>query len=164
MGGIVRVHLKNCYLFNRSAVSIDKANIRYVFEGGAYLNFTKQDEVPRSVINEHIEEFDGANNVIDYKGPPDPMCYGVCPKRKKTAFYKNLHFPRHFFGLRGKYVVESMEKKDKEAEPSDESFDFHLDPNRVRTNAEIQLFADVFSITFEEARQILTKAGRRCEV
>ena len=101
MGGVVRVHLKNCYLFNRSAVSIDKANIRYVFEGGAYLNFTEQDEEPRSVINEHIEEFDGANNVIDYKGPPDPMGYGVCPKRKKTAFYKNLHFPRHFFGLFG---------------------------------------------------------------
>ena len=163
-GGVVRVHLKNCYLFNRSAMPIDKANIRYVFEGGAYLNFTEQDEAPRSVINEHIEEFDGANNVIDYKGPPDPMCYGVCPIRKKTAFYKNLHFPRHFFVSSGKYVVESMETKDIKAGSSDESFDFRLDPNRVRTNAEIQLFADVFSITFEEARQILTKAGRRCEV
>lgn len=164
VGGIVRVHMKNCYFFNRSAMPIDKANIRYVFEGGAYLNFTEQNELPRSVINEHIEEFDGANNVLDYKGPPDPMGYGVCPKRKKTALYKNLHFPRHFFGLRGKYVVESMEKKDAEAEPSDEGFDFRLDPNRIRTAAEIQLFADVFSISFKEARRILMKAGRRCEV
>ena len=50
--------------------------------------------------------------------------------------------------------MESMEKKDTEAEASDESFDFHLDPNRIRTVAEIRLFADVFSISFEEARQI----------
>ena len=62
------------------------------------------------------------------------------------------------------YVVESMEKKDTKAGPIDESFDFHLDPNRIRTVTEIQLFADVFSISFEEARRILTKAGRRCEV
>ena len=163
-GGIVRVHLMNCYFFNRSAVPIDKANIRYVFDGGAYLNFTEQDELPRSVINEHIEEFDGANNVIDYKGPSDPTGYGVCPNRKKTSFYKNLHSPRHFFASSGKYVVESMEKKDTKAGPIDESFDFQLDPNRIRTVTEIQLFADVFSISFEEARRILTKAGRRCEV
>ena len=57
-----------------------------------------------------------------------------------------------------------MEKKDTKAVLGDESFDFHLDPNRVRTNAEIQLFADVFSIAKEEARRILTKAGKRCAV
>ena len=39
-----------------------------------------------------------------------------------------------------------------------------LDPNRVFTDAEIRLFADVFSISFAEACQILMKAGRRCEV
>lgn len=88
--GVVQVHLKNCYLFNRSAVPIDKANIRYVFEGGAYLNFAEQDELPRSVINEHIEEFDGSNNVIDYKGPSEPAGYGICPRRRETTFYKNL--------------------------------------------------------------------------
>ena len=44
--------------------------------------------------------------------------------------------------------------KDTEVESNDESFDFHLDPNRIRTVAEIRLFADVFSISFEEARQI----------
>lgn len=163
-GGVVRVHLKNCYLFNRSAMPIDKANIRYVFEGGAYLNFTEQDEAPRSVINEHIEEFDGANNVIDYKGPIKPAGYGICPRRTESTVSKNLHFPRHFFVSSGKYVVESMETKDTKAGSSDESFDFRLDPNRIRTVTEIQLFADVFSISFEEARRILTKAGRRCEV
>ena len=55
-----------------------------------------------------------------------------------------------------------MEKKDTKAELGDESFDFHLDPNRVRTDAEIQLFADVFSISREEARRIITEAGFRC--
>lgn len=44
-----------------------------------------------------------------------------------------------------------------EIEPNDESFDFHLDLNRVRTNAEMQLFSDVFSINVDEARQILKK-------
>ena len=60
--------------------------------------------------------------------------------------------------------MERMENKDAKAESRDESFDFHLDPNRIRKVTEIQLFADVFSISFEEARQILTKAGRGCEV
>jgi len=68
-GGMVRVHLKNCFLFNSSTVPIDKANIRYVFEGGAYLNFTDQDESPRSVVNAHIEEFDGAYDLIRFRGP-----------------------------------------------------------------------------------------------
>ena len=115
-------------------------------------------------VGDHIEEFDGANNVIDYKGPSDPTAYGICPNHKKASFYKNLYSPRHFFASRGKYVVERMEKKDAKAESRDESFDFHLDPNRIRKVTEIQLFADVFSISFEEARQILTKAGRGCEV
>ena len=171
-GGVVRVHLKNCYFFNRSVVPIDKANIRYVFEGGAYLNFMEQDERPRSVVNAHIENFDGAYDEIRFKGPTTHE--GLNKIRNEESWKllnrdtrknsKNLHFPRHFFVSRRKYVVEGMEKKDTEAEPSDEGFDFHLDPNRVRTNAEIRLFADVFSISFEEAHQILTKAGRRCEV
>ena len=39
--------------------------------------------------------------------------------------------------------MERMEKKDAKAESRDESFDFHLDPNRIRKVTEIQLFADV---------------------
>ena len=53
--------------------------------------------------------------------------------------------------------------KDTETESDDESFDFHLDPNRVRTNAEVQLFADVFSISKEDARRILINTGHQCE-
>lgn len=53
--------------------------------------------------------------------------------------------------------------KDTETESDDESFDFHLNPTRVRTNAEVRLFADVFSISFDEVRQILKKVGRQCQ-
>lgn len=53
--------------------------------------------------------------------------------------------------------------EDTEVESNDESFDFHLDPNRIRTDVEIQLFADVFSISFDEAREILRKAGGKCQ-
>ena len=56
-----------------------------------------------------------------------------------------------------------MKTKDTEVASNDESFDFHLDPNRVRTNAEIQLFADVFSISKEDARRILINTGHQCE-
>ena len=69
--GIVRLHLKNCFLFNRSPISIDKANVRYVFEGGAYLNFTEQDKPPNGVVGGCIEGFDGASDEICFKGPTD---------------------------------------------------------------------------------------------
>ena len=68
-----------------------------------------------------------------------------------------FHFPRHILCSKHEYIMESMKTKDTEVASNDESFDFHLDPNRVRTNAEIQLFADVFSISFDEARQILKR-------
>lgn len=45
----------------------------------------------------------------------------------------------------------------KTADTNDVEFDFRLDPNRIRTNAEIQLFADVFYISHEEARRILSR-------
>lgn len=65
----VRVHLKNCFIFNSSSVSVDKANIHYVFDGGGYLNFTSLDEPPRSVLNSQIENFDLSDNEICFKGP-----------------------------------------------------------------------------------------------
>lgn len=71
--GTVRVRLKNCFLFNRSPVPLEKAGIRYVFEGGVYLNFTGQDKPSSDVINANLEGFDGASNVIDFKGPPKPL-------------------------------------------------------------------------------------------
>ena len=73
-----------------------------------------------------------------------------------------FHFPRHILCSKHEYIMESMEKKDTKAELGDESLDFHIDPNRIRTDAEIQLFADVFSISREEARRIITEAWFRC--
>ena len=50
-------------------------------------------------VGDHIEEFDGANNVIDYKGPSDPTAYGICPNHKKASFIK-IFIPRGTFSLR----------------------------------------------------------------
>ena len=101
-----------------------------------------------------FEGFDGLFDEIRFKGPETV---------KEINDLRFSYFPRHILPLKHEYRVERMEKKDTEADTSDESFDFHLAPNRIRTVAEIQLFADVFSISFKEARRILTKAGRRCE-
>ena len=119
-GGTVRVHLKNCFLFNRSSVPIDKANIRYVFEGGAYLNFTALDEPPRSVVNACIEEFDGAFDILRFKGPMsgEELAREREARRRETltheakTFSNHFHFPRHIFTPRGKYVVEAMDKRE----------------------------------------------------
>ena len=84
-------------------------------------------------------------------------------RARRAVFHSHFpYFPRHILCSKHEYTMVSMEGKGTKAESSDESFDFHLDPNRVRTNAEIQLFADVFSISFDEARQVLMKAGKRC--
>ena len=80
---------------------------------------------------------------------------------KHATFFS---FARHILPRRGEYRVERMKTREPEDERRDERFDFHLDPNRVRTDAEIRLFADLFSITVDEARRELAKAGRRCEV
>ena len=53
--------------------------------------------------------------------------------------------------------------EDSEVESNDESLDFHLDPNRVRTDAEVATFAEVFQITVDEAKRILKAAGRKCQ-
>ena len=147
------IRLKNCVFLNRSPVPFKNTGIRYAFQGGAYLNFTNLDR-PKDFTARQFEGFDGLFDEIRFKGPE---------AIKEINDLRFSHFSRHILSSKHEYRVESMEKKDTEADTSDESFDFHLDPNRIRANAEIQLFADVFSITFEEARRILTKAGRRCE-
>lgn len=68
-GGPVRVHLKNCFVFNRSAVPVDRAGIRYVFEGGASLNFTDQDKPSHTSENDYVEGFDGAYDEIRFRRP-----------------------------------------------------------------------------------------------
>lgn len=39
---------------------------------------------------------------------------------------------------------------------------YGIDQNRIRTDAEIELFAEVFEISVEEARRIIQKAGHEC--
>ena len=147
------IRLKNCVFLNRSPVPFKNTGIRYAFQGGAYLNFTNLDR-PEDFTARQFEGFDGLFDEIRFKGPETV---------KEINDLRFSYFPRHILPSKHEYRVESMEKKDTEADTDDESFDFHLDPNRIRTVAEIQLFADVFSISFKEARRILTKAGRRCE-
>ena len=147
------IRLKNCVFLNRSPVPFKNTGIRYAFQGGVYLNFTNLDR-PKDFTARQFEGFDGLFDEIRFKGPETV---------KEINDLRFSYFPRHILPSKHEYRVESMEKKDTEADTDDESFDFHLDPNRIRTVAEIQLFADVFSISFKEARRILTKAGRRCE-
>jgi serine/threonine protein kinase len=169
------IRLKNCVFLNRSSVPFKKTGIRYIFQGGAYLNFTNMDR-PEDFTTLQFEGFDGAFDEIRFKGPE--TIKGLNELRNKESWErlkkdasnhrfgpdKNFfHFPRHILCSKPEYIMESMEKKDTKAALGDEGFDFHLDPNRIRTNAEIQLFADVFSISFDEARQILNKAGRKCQ-
>ena len=154
--GNVRVHLKNCFLFNRSALPLDKAGIHYVFEGGAYLNFTEQDELPRSAINGHIDGFDGAYDEIRWRGPTSKQGLERIRAEENRAILnrdartisKNLHFPRHFFASRGKYLVDDMEDSIYEK--------YGINPNRVPTDAEVESVAYYFDVSESEAASILS--------
>ena len=42
-------------------------------------------------------------------------------------------------------------------------FAYHLDPDRIQTDAEVATFAEVFQITVDEAKRILKAAGRKCQ-
>lgn len=69
--GMVRLHLKNCHVANRSSVPVDKAGIRYVFEGDAILNFTSLDESStRWKMPSVSEGFDAKYNSIRFTGSP----------------------------------------------------------------------------------------------
>jgi len=90
--------------------------------------------------------------VIDFRGPSTPVGRGLRPRRDETTFFKNLHFPRHFFAPRGKYVVEDMEDSIYKK--------YGIDPNRVPTDAEVELVAFCFGVSREEARLILATRRR----
>ena len=169
------IRLKNCVFLNRSSVPLKNTGIRYVFQGGAYLNFTNLDR-PEDFTTRQFQGFDGAFDEIRFKGPE--TIKGLNELRNKESWERLkkdvsnhyfwpdksfFHLPRHILCSKPEYIMESMEKKDTKAAMDDESFDFNLDSNRVRTDAEIRLFADVFSISFDEARQILKKAGGKCQ-
>lgn len=158
-GGAVRVHLKNCFLFYLSTTPIDQAGIRYILEGGAYLNFVNQDELPQHVVSAHIEGFGDANNEIRFKGPTTKQ--GLQRIREKESrermnrdaksILKNLHFPCRILPSTGKYTVEDMEDSIYKK--------YGIDPNRIPTDAEVETVASLFGITIAQAREIL-----RCRV
>ena len=50
------------------------------------------------------------------------------------------------------------------ASSSDESFNFNLDPNRVKTDAEADTSAEVFDISAEDARHILISLERKNQI
>ena len=170
-GSNTTLRLHNCVVLNRSKIPFAKSGIRYVFQGYAYLNFTSQIK-PSGFSVMEFEGFD-VSDAIRFKGPESLGELRELQQKENFDYFKkqleiehetkNFHSSRHILCSKPEYIMESMEKKDTKAALGDESFDFHLDPNRVRTDAEIQLFADVFSISFDEARQILKKAGGKCQ-
>lgn len=69
-GGTVRLHLKNCHVINHSITPVDKAGIRYIFEGNAILDFPSLDESSsRSKMSGVSEGFDGKYDSIRFLGP-----------------------------------------------------------------------------------------------
>lgn len=141
------IRLKNCVFLNRSTVQIKKAGIRYAFQGGAYLNFTDMNR-PRGFSPSQLEGFDSAVDEVRFRGPLTI---------KELNNLRFSYFPHHISRTSREYVVKSMNTT-----PKDERANFHLDPNRIRTDAEIHLFANVFSISIEEARRILKNVAIRC--
>lgn len=180
VGTNTTIRLKNCVFLNRSSVPLRQSGIHYVFQGGAYLNFTNLDR-PHDFAPCQLEGFDGAFDEVRFKGPETIIGLNNLRENENWEQLKRdmsakdyeddgfscgknfLNFPREIVPPKSEYMVESMKTTDTKAERKDEEFDFHLDPNRIRTNAEIQLFADVFEISEEEARKILKEAGRKVE-
>ena len=161
------IRLKNCVFLNRSPVPFKNTGIRYIFQGGAYLNFTNMDR-PEDFTIRQFEGFDGAFDEIRFKGPEtikglnelrNKESWEMLKKETANHYFepdKNFfYFPRHILSSKHEYIMESMEKKDTKAETGDESFDFHLDPNRVPTDAEVELVAYCFEVTIAEAKAIL---------
>lgn len=153
-GGEVRLHLKNCFLFNRSTVPADKAGIRYVFEGGAYLNFTEQDEGSQPPQTAYTEDFDRTTDTIRFKGPTtkqgldrlrkDEIRYQL--NRDTKTFSRNLQSSCRICLPKWKYVAEDMEDSVYRK--------YGINPNRIPTDAELRAIAYCFGITTEEAKAI----------
>ena len=60
------LRLKNCEFLNRSPVPFKNAGIRYVSQGGVYLNFTNMDRPP-DLTARQLEDFDGAFDKIRFR-------------------------------------------------------------------------------------------------
>ena len=74
-----------------------------------------------------------------------------------------FRFPRHISVSNHEYEMESMETKDETEADKSDGFTYRLDPDRVRTDAEVAVFAEVFKISIGEARRILKESGRECQ-
>ena len=165
------VRLENCVLLNRSAIPFRSAGIRYVMSGCVYLNFTAQDR-PSDFSPRDFEGFD-VTDTIRFKGPETLEELRALRQKENLEYFdkrsgvkcetKNLHFPRHILCSKHEYTVENMKTKDMTADDKSSGFAYHLDPDRIRTDAEVATFAEVFQITVDEARRILKASGRKCQ-
>ena len=170
-GSNTTLRLHNCVVLNRSKIPFAKSGIRYVFQGYAYLNFTSQIK-PSGFSVMEFEGFD-VSDAIRFKGPESLGELRDLQQKENFDYFKkklelehetkNLHSSRHILCSKPEYVMESMKMEDSEVESNDESLDFHLDPNRVRTDAEVATFAEVFQISVDEAMRIVKAAGRKCQ-
>ena len=112
--GVV-VHLKNCVVINRSDVPVESANIRYVFDRGVYLNFTRAEECPREVFARCFENYDAAFSDIRFGGPETIRGYDRLRRRERQDLLRRATHSssRNFTSLRwisparGKYRGEN---------------------------------------------------------
>ena len=170
-GSNTTLRLHNCVVLNRSKIPFAKSRIRYVFQGYAYLNFTSQIK-PSGLSVREFEGFD-VSDAIRFKGPESLGELRDLQQKENFEYFKkrlesqretkNLHFPRHIFAPNHEYLVKSMDTKDKMADGKGEGFNYRLDPDRIRTDAEVATFAEEFQITVDEAKRILKAAGRKCQ-
>jgi len=81
----------------------------------------------------------------------------VCGKTdpRLATISKNLHFPCRFLPSRWKYTVEDMEDSIYKK--------YGIDPNRIPTDAEVELVAYCFDVSLEEARSILSHRCMRSD-
>jgi len=163
--GEVTIHLQNCFVNNQSPAAIATAGIRYVFGRGAYLNFPLADEPDRVAFKSCFANYDAAFNDIRFGGPETPRGHRRRQheeqldqlRRATQTFFKNFHFPRHFFVSGGKYVVEDMEDSIYKK--------YGIDPNRIPTDAEVEQVVYCFDVSHEEAISILgTRNPKRHDI
>ena len=165
------LRLHNCVVLNRSKIPFAKSGIRYAFQGYSYFNFVAQSK-PSGFTVGQFEGFD-STDTIRFKGPETLEELRDLQQKENIDYFKkqleieretkNPHFSRHISRSKHEYVVESMKPMDTMTDGKASGFTYHLDPDRIRTDAEVETFADVFQISTDEARRILKESGRKCQ-
>ena len=136
-GNAVTVRLEKCVFLNRTTKSLAASGIRYILDGCVYLNFTQLDRTED--YQKFVLPFDGASNMQLFKGPESVR------DAEKLRDIKISKFSRKILSTFAEYIIESMEKRDT----------IRLDPNRIPTDAEVNLVAFIFDVDETEARSIL---------